>query len=105
MATSQQIDRAASRDRIPVGTEYMASSHLLAIPSADRDREYRISERRRARNAVHRLAGPHEAEILAALGLDKPTAEEASLERERVRDYDALPAEAFPSKPSPKGTP
>lgn len=69
MATSKQIDRAASRDRIPVGAEYMASDHLLAMPAADR--EYALQEIARATRAVHRIATDQQAatEVLEALGL------------------------------------
>jgi hypothetical protein len=103
MALPEQIDRAAARGGPPVGFDAIHRDAILAMPATERAAA--IEELQRARRYVLRVGGEHAGELLDILGLgpSSPLNEAlAALERERVRDFDALTGEAWPDNAEPE---
>lgn len=103
MALPEQIDRAAATDKPVIGFDGMHRDAILAMPASERAAA--IEELQRARRFVLRVGGEHAGELLDILGLgaSSPLDEAlAALERERVRDFDALTSEAWPDNAEPE---
>src|SRR5690242_16749630 len=86
-----------------VGFDGMHRDAILAMPASERAAA--IEELQRARRCVLRVGGEHAGELLDILGLGASSPLDkaiTALERERVRDFDALAGEAWPDNAEPE---